>query len=120
VTYLLSFELPGLPKTTNGSHGKWQAAAAERKKWRTAVKLIAKSRSPAAPLSKAALKLTRFSSVQPDHDNLAISFKSVVDGLRDAGVILDDRNAVVVSREYVWEKAPAKQGRIRVEVREVP
>lgn len=117
--YRLDFDLIGLPKTTNGAHGHWRAAAAERKKWRDAVTLVAKFRRPPKPLSKARLELTRFSSSKADFDNLVISFKSCVDGLKDAGVISDDKDAVIVDRKYLWEKAPKGKGRVRIVVEEV-
>jgi Holliday junction resolvase RusA-like endonuclease len=119
MTYVLCFELPGLPKTVNGAHGSWQAAARERKKWRTAVCMVARFRRPEKPLNKARLILTRFSSVKPDYDNLAISFKSAVDGLTDAGIISDDKDSVVLERQYLWERAGPRKGRIRIEVQEL-
>jgi Holliday junction resolvase RusA-like endonuclease len=119
VSYYASFILEGLPKTTNGSHGSWRAAAAERKRWRQAAHMAAKSYNliPDKPLEQACIKCVRHSSVEPDYDNLSISFKSVIDGLKDAGVIADDKSTVIISREYLWQKAPRSKGWIRVEVR---
>jgi Holliday junction resolvase RusA-like endonuclease len=117
--FRLIFELDGLPKTTNGAHGCWQAAAKERKKWRQAVCLVAYFRRPEKPLEKVRVTCTRFSSSKPDYDNLAISFKSVIDGLVDGKIISDDKSAVIVERKYLHEKASPKKGKIRVEVEEV-
>lgn len=119
MTYKLDFELLGLPPTTNGSHGHWRVAAAERKRWRTASATIAKLRRPTKPLERIRLVLTRFSSSKPDRDNLAISFKPIVDGLRDGGVIVDDTDEVIVSCAYQWIKSSPKQGKIRIEVEEI-
>lgn len=119
MSYMLDFRLKGLPPTTNGSHGHWRVAAKKRKKWRDAVKLIASLRRPPAPLLRVKITLTRFSSSQPDYDNLVISFKSVVDGLKDAGVISDDKDKVVVQRDYRWEKSSPRQGQIRIQVEEL-
>lgn len=119
MTYKLDFELPGLPPTTNGSHGHWRVAAGKRKKWRTASALVSRLRRPLKPLERVALILTRFSSVKPDRDNLAISFKPVVDGLKDGGVIVDDTDEVIVTCKYQWEKTSPKTGRVRVQLEEV-
>lgn len=117
--FKIVIELPGLPKTTNGSHGSRFAAAAERKKWRTAVAMIAKFRRPPKPLEKVRLILTRFSSVRTDFDNRVISFKSCVDGLKDARVIKDDTDDVIIDRKYPWERAPPGKGFIRIVVEEI-
>lgn len=114
--YKLDFYLPGLPPTTNGSHGHWRAAAAKRKEWRQASCFVASGNRPPEPLRNAKLTLTRFSSNRPDFDNLTISFKSVVDGLKDAKVIHDDKDSVIIERVYQWEKAPPKKGKIRIQV----
>ena len=71
---------------------------------------------PPKPLKQASITLTRFSSVEPDYDNLVISFKPIIDGLRDAGVIVDDKFSVIGRPSYEWQKSPRNQGRIRVEV----
>ena len=117
--YKLKFNLPGLPKTANGSHGHWRTAAAERKKWRSAVSSSAFYFRPPAPLARARITLTRLSSSKPDFDNLVISFKPIVDGLKDAKIILDDSDSVVLERCYLWEKAKPKSGGVRVFVEEI-
>lgn len=117
--YRLEIEIAGLPKTTNGSHGHWRAAASERKLWRNAVKLRASSKRPNSPLLKARLYLTRFSSGKTDYDNLVISFKSCVDGLKDARVISDDKDSVVIERHYLTEFASPKKGKVRIVVEEI-
>ena len=112
-------EIPGLPRTTNGSHGHWRAAAAERKKWRTAICLLASRERPSVPLKKAKITCIRYSSSEPDFDNLVISFKSCLDGLRDAGVIADDKKRNIGATTYLWQKAPARQGKIKIIVEEI-
>jgi Holliday junction resolvase RusA-like endonuclease len=112
--------LPGLPRSLNGSHGHWRAAAAERKKWRTAASTEAfyiLCGSPARktiPWSHVKIVCTRFSSSPMDFDNLVASFKPILDGIRDAAVITDDTQAVITQREYLWK--PDKRGKGRVEV----
>lgn len=119
MAYRLEFEIPGLPKLLNGSVGHWSQVAKERKAWRSASCLIAKSKRPLTPLRKAKLTLTRCSTTKPDVDNLAASFKGVIDGLKDAGVIWDDRDDVIVERLYLHEKAPQRKGKIKVLVESV-
>jgi len=115
--YELYLQLPGLPKTTNGAHGHWRAAASQKKKWRTATKEAAiLSGAPENPLSEARIELVRHSSSRPDYDNLVISFKPVIDGLRDAGVISDDKIANIGVPKYSWKKASPKNGHITISV----
>lgn len=116
--YRLEFELPGLPPTTNGAHGHWRTAHASRSKWRDAVRWLVTSKRPEKPLERVKLTLTRHSSKRTDYDNRVISFKSVIDGLKDALVILDDTDEVIVERKYLWEKAPNRKGKISVIVEE--
>jgi Holliday junction resolvase RusA-like endonuclease len=117
--YRLELELIGLPKTVNGPHGSWQRAAAERKKWRSLVEQATLGKRPSKPLDTARITLTRLSSNEPDYDNLAASFKSVVDGLRDAGIIVDDKKKNIGACIYLWEKTSPKNGKIRVLVEEI-
>lgn len=118
MSYYFFFQIPGLPKTTNGSHGSWQKAAGERKKWRSLSCRSAERNRPPNPLARAKLTLTRCSSNKPDLDNLAISFKGIVDGLKDARIIVDDSDDFV-ERKYLWEKAPRGEGKITVAIEEI-
>lgn len=117
MTYKLDIEIPGNPASQN-THKHWRLVSAERKKWRNAVCMIAKFRRPEKPLEKAKLTLTRYSSREMDYDNRVFSFKSCIDGLKDAGVILDDKDSVIVSREYPWIKCAQKDACIRIVVEE--
>ena len=85
--------------------------------WRVLGAAAARKFKPKTPLTTCRLTCTRFSSSRMDFDNLATSFKPIVDSLVDAGIIADDNMTVIVERQYVW--APAKRGvgfvRIRVE-----
>lgn len=113
--YLLEFELPGLPKTTNsGGRSHWTVKAREAKKWKNLVAVLASK--PPTPLTKAKLTLTRCSAVEPDFDGLVSSFKHVVDGLVDARVIVNDKQSVIGQPAYLWEKASPGKGKIKVRV----
>ncbi len=114
----MSLVLQGLPKMTNGSNKHWRSVWAERKKWRRAVAMAAIAFGPPkAPLEKAKLTLTRRSSVAPDGDGLISGFKSTIDGLCDAGVLVNDRLENIGIPTYVWEQAPRGKGSIQIEVR---
>jgi Holliday junction resolvase RusA-like endonuclease len=62
--------------------------------------------------------VTRYSTRKPDQDNLTFSFKHVVDGLKLSGVIVDD-NPDAITATYLWQKAPPRQGKIKVVVEEI-
>lgn len=120
--YRLVLEVPELPelpqKRRHWSHHKHAADH-----WRVFVRvLVGPQQRPERPLSRARLACTRRSSAEPDYENLAASFKPVVDALcrstarlRRADVLEDDRPAVV-ERSYHWERSAALRGSIRVEV----
>lgn len=116
----ISFELPGLPRSMNGSHGNWYVAAAERKRWRRLSglsALAAKNRAGIkGPWDRVRLVITRCSTRPMDFDNRVASAKPIVDGLMDARVIADDSDAVIVERDYRWERAERGHGKVRVEV----
>ena len=71
------------------------------------------------PLSRAKLTLTRYSSVCPDPDGLVSSFKSVLDGLVECGVLENDRFTNIGMPTYAWEKAPKNEGKAKVIVEEI-
>jgi Holliday junction resolvase RusA-like endonuclease len=54
-----------------------------------------------------------------DEDNIAGSFKPLIDGLKDAGIISDDKKECVVHREYRWAKAPQGEGRVQISILEL-
>ena len=81
---IFSIEIQGLPKIiSNGPRGSWRGAWAEGNKWKRLIHeaLILNKITLEQPLEKAHLRLTRFSSIEPDPDGLVISFKHVIDGL---------------------------------------
>lgn len=102
----------------NGSHGHWRTHAAQRKKWRLDAFMMAIAKKPSLPLKECRLTCIRYSSSPMDYDNLVASFKSIVDGIVDARVIIDDNSTCITERYYKWEKA--KQGKIRIILEEIP
>lgn len=128
MTYSLTFDLPGLPPTTNAPartrSGKvtrnFHAINNERAKWKHLVHLASCGQLPPEPLTKARLKLTRFSSASLDYDGLVSSFKAIIDGLVCARILEDDNYDVIGVPDCRWEKTKPKQGFVRVEVYEIP
>jgi len=119
MTYRLELEIPGLPKMANPSGARsthWRYAKQEAEKWITTVTALVGAKRPAKPLVKFALILTRYSSVQPDYDGLVRGFKHVVDGLKHAGVIADDRLRNTGPWTCAWIACKPKEGRVRVVV----
>jgi hypothetical protein len=117
--FTLTIKLLGLPKGLNTSGGHWRDVAKDRKSWRTASYYAAKFKAPLSPLKQCSLICTRHSSVPMDEDNEAASFKSIIDGLVDAKIFLDDNRLVILERSYRWEKAPAKKGFVTVTITEL-
>jgi Holliday junction resolvase RusA-like endonuclease len=122
--YHIKFEMQGLPETTNKvrRHGHWSKTHKSRKMWKAMVPLCMLEfghRKPRQPLTRAKLVLTRYSSVRPDFEGLVSTFKGILDGLVECGVLIDDNMGVIGQPEYHWVKAPAGKGKISIEVQEV-
>ena len=115
---LLELEIPGLPSCNSAAALGWRVRHAERKAWKGRVSnavLCKLGRWPSTPLDRARVTLTRCSSVEPDADNLASSFKFILDGLVMAGVIADDKPSVI-DVDFRWERAPRGAGCVRIRV----
>lgn len=124
MAYHLKFEMSGLPESTNRTRrdGHWAATYRKREGWKEMVYyaiLEHRQRPPQAPLTKAQLKLTRCSSVQPDFEGLVSTFKAILDGLVKCGVLVDDNMNVIGQPDYRWEKTKPGRGKIRIEVQEM-
>lgn len=115
---IVEFELNGLPQTVNAIGRKhWSVKMKEAQKWKKLVVLACRQAGVHdLRLSTASLELTRFSGRECDFDNLAGSFKHVVDGLVAAGLIIDDKPSVIGSPTFIWQKCPRFEGKIRVKV----
>lgn len=116
--YVLEFTIKGLPKMSNQLlRGHWASKQGHARKWKKAVDDVLKDRiKPPCPLISAVLTLTRHSSSRPDFDGLVSSFKAVVDGLVESGVLADDSHEVIGVPTYIWEKASPGKGFISVRV----
>lgn len=121
MSYRLVFEIPGLPRMSNasGRSRSWRATHNAARRWKHEVILVTRSHRPPAPLERARLTLTRFSSVEPDADGLVIGFKPVIDGLVKAGILVNDRMSNIGMPTYRWAKALPGKGKIQVVVEEI-
>lgn len=117
--YVCNIKIQSLPKLLNGAHGHWATVAKARKQWHKWVAEELSFNIPKTPLERCKIVCTRFSSAEPDFDNLVASFKAVIDGLKVAGVIKDDKSSCILERVYRWQKAPQKKGYVEVYVEEL-
>lgn len=112
-------EINSLPPLPN--HKKhWRRISSDRKKWRRWSFFATVGQKPPSPFLKARLTLTRHSSSEPDYDGLVASFKSIIDGLVDAGILANDKMSNIGIPTYRWMYAPPKLGKISIVVEEAP
>jgi Holliday junction resolvase RusA-like endonuclease len=118
--YTLTLSINGLPKTTNqGARRHWRYWQAESRLWQDKVLAHIGRDKPPLPLLKAKLILTRHSSFEPDFDGLVSSFKVIIDSLRHAQILFDDKQSNIGQPEYKWSKVGRNKGSITVEVFEI-
>ena len=110
-------DLPTLPNRLNTMH--WRARKRDKDKWHMLVGAALAGKKPVKPLTRAVLTLVRYSSVRPDNDNLAASFKFAIDGLKQCGVIKDDNPSVLEKTVYLWEFASPKAGKTFIRIEEL-
>lgn len=115
--YFHKVVIKGVP-SLNNRHQHWSKTSRERKEWHEKVRRAFKFK-PGAPVDRCMIRVVRFSSRQPDYDNLVYSFKPVFDGLTEAGIILDDNMNVVIERKYSWCKVKRGEEMIEIEVTEL-
>lgn len=114
--YEIEFEIDGLPPINSADGTHWRKRQKLRKDWENRVWIMTTNRKPGAPLARARVTITRFSARQPDFENLAQGGKFLLDGLVKVGVLVDDKPAVIGQPVYLWEKYPAKLGKVRIRV----
>ena len=120
MSYLLKFELPGLPKMSNQLlRGHWRSKHIHAKKWKREIWMAAIHLKPLQPLEKALVTITRCSSVCPDFDGLVSAGKPLIDGLVECGVLIGDGMHVIGQPTYLWRKAAPGEGRTIILVNEV-
>lgn len=119
--YRLELLIPGLPSSGNAKlDDHFMVQNIENKKWHELVYLHSrKAGLPLKPLNRAKLTLVRHGSLYLDHDNLYLSFKSIVDGLVLAGVIADDSWAVTHKWDVDQVKSKRKDVHVHITVEEL-
>ncbi len=117
--YFLQIEIPELPTVILNARQHWRVKNQEAQKWDRTIHFYTVGKRPPQPLQRAILTLTRGSARPLDFDNLASSWKHVVDSLVTCGIIADDSYQVIGMPRLCWEKAPNKQGFIRIWVQSV-
>lgn len=118
--YVFEFELKGLPRMSNSLlRGHWRSRIAYTQRWKYQVRLACLGEEPKVPLERAKLTLTRCSTNEPDFDGLVSGFKSIVDGLVEARILANDKQANIGQPVYLWEKAKRGMGQVKIKVEEV-
>lgn len=115
----LEFEIKGLPKLPNQTLYKhWRVKHQEAKRWKGLVRnaVLLECKAPATPFLRATVTLTRMSTREPDSDNLMSSWKHCIDGLVEAGVILNDKPSVIGTPVSLWQYAKRKDAKIKIKV----
>lgn len=117
--YHLRIEIPGLPTLQSGSFGSKWSRREHDKTWKDLVGWSTAGKRPGEPLERVHVSCTRFSgSRRPDETNLRSSFKPLIDGLVNVGIMVDD-DTKHMSEEYDWQPCPGGEGRVVIEVTEV-
>lgn len=117
MSYWLKLRIDQLPKTINDIGRKhWWTKVKEIKEWEAIIHFQTLGKRPMKPLEKASVKFTRHSSRCPDYDNLAQSFKAVLDCLVKSKILKNDSMEVIGKPEYHWEKTKSRKGYIEIEV----
>lgn len=107
----LEIYVDGIPAASNETRRRhWSAVAGEAARWRGTAKIAgleARERAPfATPLLYASIEYVfRLDASRGDLDNLAYSAKPVLDGLRDAGLFVDDSVSKLPLLVVRWERA---------------
>lgn len=90
-SFSLKFTLETMPITLNAVlGGKWRARYKNFKLIHNLIHYKVRLEKPAKPIQKAKVTIWRYSSGTLDRDNMFFTFKPIVDGLVEAGVIQDD------------------------------
>lgn len=117
--WALTVKFDALPKLSqNGPQSNRYAVAKERKHWRNLMLYAVGNKAPLKPLDKIEALFIRYSARECDDDNLAASFKSLRDGIADAGVIPDDSKKHLIAT-YEWRKIGQNKGYVEIIMREI-
>lgn len=116
--YRLEFELLGVPEALNKMlRMHWMKRNKHSHYWYEYIANETRKLKPKEPLRYAKITLVRYSPRTLDFDGAIGSFKVIVDGLKRAGIILDDRWDYVGA--WCLDQVKAKEQKIKVIVEEV-
>lgn len=118
----LNFQLSKLPPSLNQMlRGHWRTRSAILKQFKTlAINEIKTQKAPAQPLVKYQIAFIRHTIRPLDFDNLAASFKPIMDALTVTNVIKDDKWGMTKNVVYDQVKAKTKiEQKITVSVKEM-
>ncbi len=118
--YFLEFKLSGLPSLTNQILGRhWRTKAKHANTWKRKVWQATWHLKPPAPLQRAKVTITRHSTVCPDFDGMAGAGKTLLDGLVETGILVDDSMKIIGQPQYLWEFAKKNCGHVSIRVEEL-
>lgn len=115
----MKITLPMPPKALSpNARVHWRTKAKATKAYRNAAKWTASEDRPAKPWLQASAQATFYCKInrRRDGDNYLASLKSAFDGLRDAGVILDDSGITHLPVRFEVDKA---NPRVEIQIEEV-
>lgn len=120
MNYRLEFTLSTIPLTFNQLISKgWRARFGNFSKIKKEIHLLTLKTKPKKPLNKARVKLVRYSPGTLDRDNSFATFKPILDGLVECGVLVDDGFEMVNRIEIIQVKCKQAERKIEVIVEEV-
>jgi Holliday junction resolvase RusA-like endonuclease len=109
--------LPDLPNKIDGRH--WKTRWYHNVKWKKKVTEALVGNIPMKPFTRARIECIRFTSKQPDFDNLAKSFKPILDALVENRIIIDDNPNVIGAPTYTWTRGTPGDGCIKIKIEQV-
>lgn len=118
---IIEFKLDGCPNINLNSRVHHFKQAKEMSEWKQYVFIKAFPFKPTIPFKKAKIKIVRyFSSPNKfrDYDNLVACMKPVVDGLKAAGIIVDDNYEATGQWSVSQIKTKEKSDYLMVTVKE--
>jgi Holliday junction resolvase RusA-like endonuclease len=95
----------------------WAQRSRLNKIWRMKVNRSIGLKQPRKPLEKCFAIITKYGTRDCDFDNLVTSMKAVIDGLTDAGIMVDD-STKHFSCEYKFEKCKRNDECLVIQVME--
>jgi crossover junction endodeoxyribonuclease RusA len=111
---------PGLPLLSLNHRLHWAETARRKKGIRTAAWAVTKQQKvPFLGRIRVTGEYQPPDRRKRDEDNLAVSLKAAIDGIRDAGVVLDDTaDLVTFAGVRIGERYP--RGRLLIHITELP